>query len=152
MDHTQEVNMYLSSQIVFSHAICSLWTSQSPSCELNNQWLPFWQPPGYLAENRGRETLHVCPEKKTVCPQLPSRIKNATEPFSSFTNFFSHGWQLVTGFRGTNVNWEWHSEMFFWKGSLRWEITALYQSSKCFFNLQTLCFSSWKESPLRESL
>lgn len=59
------VNICLSSQIVFSRAICSLWTSQSPSCELNNQWFPFWQPQGYLAKDRERETLHVCSGKKT---------------------------------------------------------------------------------------
>lgn len=67
MDRTQEVNMYLSSQIVFSRAICSLRTSQSKSCELNNQWLPFWQPQGYLAEDRERESVYVCYEKGKNC-------------------------------------------------------------------------------------
>lgn len=59
MDRTQEVNMYLSSQIVYSRAICSLRTSQSKSCELNNQWLPSWQPQGYLAEDTERGKLRM---------------------------------------------------------------------------------------------
>lgn len=90
MDRTQEVNMYLSSQIVFSCAICSLRTSQSKSCELNNQWLPFWQPQGYLAEDRERESVYVCYEKgKKLSVAFFDPWRQArTEPFSSFTNFF----------------------------------------------------------------
>lgn len=90
MDRTQEVNMYLSSQIVFSRAICSLRTSQSKSCELNNQWLPFWQPQGYLAEDRERESVYVCYEKgKKLSVAFFDPWRQArTEPFSSFTNFF----------------------------------------------------------------
>lgn len=53
MDHTTEVKMYLPGRAVDSRSIGSLWISQSPSCELKNQWFSFWQPQSYLAETEG---------------------------------------------------------------------------------------------------
>lgn len=160
MDSAEEVNVYLSRQMVFSHAIRPLWTSQSPSCELNNQWLLFWLPRGYLAENRVRGNIACSPRKKqqrknclsSLALEDPKILQNHFLPWPTF--FSPMGDKLSLTSRGTDVNWEWHPEMLFSKGSLHWEITALNQSSKtyifCF--IYRLFFGSWKKDPFGNAM
>jgi len=96
---------------------------KNPSCELNNQHLPFWQPWSNLVEDKKSEIVHVFYEKnrkKIVCSIFEPLGQMWTEPFSPFTNFFSFGWQLVAAIRRTNVNWERHPEIVLLKG-----VTAL---------------------------
>ena len=69
-------------------------TSLGPSCELNNQWLPFEQAYGYLDEHRGRATVHVCKKKKKrLCSfhdlREPGKERTFFCPLPAFVNFLT---------------------------------------------------------------